>query len=162
MSTIISYWNQNAKYSVELDELFDKLVPSEGEADTLEGNLIRAVTRLGYEHSNNGNCNARSYREELERVEYETYNEETGEYQIDYDVEYVEVVDGVSDFYMDFIQLIADNVPTVTQLELDAICDVIMNEHPQFNQKEYDAYNVVIDKVVENVLTRLSEKEGAK
>lgn len=158
MSTIISYWNQNATYSTELDMLFEKLVPSEGEADTLEGNLIRAVTRLGYEYSNNGNCNARSYRQEEERVEYEVYDEEAEEYYTEYDVEYIEVVDGVSDFYMDFIQLIGDNVPTVTEAELNAICEVIMNEHPQFNQKEYDVYNVVIDKVVENVLTRLSEK----
>lgn len=155
MSTIISYWNQNAKYSAELAELFEKLVPSEGEADTLEGNLIRAVTRLGYEYSNNGNCNARSYRQ----IEYEVYDEEAEEYYTEYDIEYIDVVDGVEDFYMDFIQLIGDNVPTVTQVELDAICEVIMNEYPQFNQKEYDVYNVVIDKVVENVLTRLSEKE---
>lgn len=53
-----SYWEQNAAYSKEADELFNKLVPASGEAPTIHGELIRCASRLGYDYYNNGNCNA--------------------------------------------------------------------------------------------------------
>jgi hypothetical protein len=36
------------------DALFEKLVPSEGKADTVEGEMIRAICRIGYRWSNDG------------------------------------------------------------------------------------------------------------
>lgn len=53
-----SYWNNNGAYSKELLELYNKLVPDSGNAQTVHGELVRAVSRLGYEYYNNGNCNA--------------------------------------------------------------------------------------------------------
>ena len=53
-----SYWNNNGAYSKELYELYIKLVPDSGNAQTVHGELVRAVSRLGYEYYNNGNCNA--------------------------------------------------------------------------------------------------------
>ena len=52
-----SYWDNCGAYQNEYDEL-DKLVPSEGHADTLVGEVVRASGILGYEYYNNGNCNA--------------------------------------------------------------------------------------------------------
>ena len=53
-----SYWNNNGAYSKELLELYNKLVPDSGNAQTVHGELVRAVCWLGYEYYNNGNCNA--------------------------------------------------------------------------------------------------------
>ena len=52
-----SYWNNNGAYSKELLELYNKLVPDTGDAQTVHGELVRAVCRLGYEYYS-GNCNA--------------------------------------------------------------------------------------------------------
>jgi len=52
-----SYWNENGAYQKEYDELYEKLVPIRGEADTVHGEMIRAVSRISYDYFNNGNCN---------------------------------------------------------------------------------------------------------
>lgn len=40
--------------SKRCDALFEKLVPSEGQADTVEGEMIRAISRIGYRYFNDG------------------------------------------------------------------------------------------------------------
>lgn len=40
--------------SKRCDALFEKLVPSEGTASTVEGEMIRAISRIGYRYSNDG------------------------------------------------------------------------------------------------------------
>ena len=52
-----TYWNNNGAYSKELLELYTKLVPDIGDAQTVHGELVRAVSRLGYEYYS-GNRNA--------------------------------------------------------------------------------------------------------
>ena len=52
-----SYWNENGAYQKEYDELYEKLVPRSGEADTVHGEMIRAISRITYDYFNNGNCN---------------------------------------------------------------------------------------------------------
>ena len=42
----------------DFQELWNELVPKKGEADTLNGELIRSMGRLRYEYHNNGNLNA--------------------------------------------------------------------------------------------------------
>lgn len=53
-----SYWESKGAYQKEYDELYDEMVPSSGHSETLAGEVLRAVSRLGYEYYNNGNCNA--------------------------------------------------------------------------------------------------------
>lgn len=53
-----TYWDKEGAYTNELKELYDKLVPSYGNAPTVHGELVRAISQLGYEYYNNGNCNA--------------------------------------------------------------------------------------------------------
>jgi hypothetical protein len=53
-----SYWNGTGAYQKEYKELYFKLVPKQGSAATLNGELIRAISRLTYEFYNNGNANA--------------------------------------------------------------------------------------------------------
>jgi hypothetical protein len=51
------YWNNEGKYNAEWNQLQDQLVPDVGSADTLAGEMIRAVNKLYYDAFNNGFCN---------------------------------------------------------------------------------------------------------
>jgi len=59
-----SYWDKNGAYQTEYDKLYEELVPSRGEADTIHGEMIRSVSRLFYDFCNNGNCNVRNFEQE--------------------------------------------------------------------------------------------------
>lgn len=59
-----SYWDNNGAYQEQYDEIYAKLVPSSGEADTVHGEMIRAVSRLFYDYCNNGNCNVREIEQD--------------------------------------------------------------------------------------------------
>lgn len=59
-----SYWADDSVNSEKMSKLWDELVPSKGEADTVHGELVRAFGRLNYEFGNNGNCNAIEWEEE--------------------------------------------------------------------------------------------------
>ena len=48
-----TYWNKAGKYQAEYDRLVN-LVPDSGNCDTVAGEMIRAVSRLGYDFYNNG------------------------------------------------------------------------------------------------------------
>ena len=43
-----TYWNKSGTYQVEYDRLI-LLMPNSGKSDTLAGELIRCVSRLGVE-----------------------------------------------------------------------------------------------------------------
>jgi hypothetical protein len=72
-----TYWNKQGRYQVEYDQMID-LMPTEGAADTLAGELIRAATRLAYDFYNNGMCNnttgAINYLREQGAVDQATYD----------------------------------------------------------------------------------------
>jgi hypothetical protein len=55
-----SYWGGNGAYQKEYDSLWVELVPSQGEAKTVHGELIRSLGRLQHDYCNNGNCNIRN------------------------------------------------------------------------------------------------------
>jgi hypothetical protein len=52
-----SYWAHTGAYEEEYNKLYSELVPSSGEAETVHGEMLRAISRLGYDYGNNGNCN---------------------------------------------------------------------------------------------------------
>ena len=52
-----TYWNDEGVYQKEHNELYEKLVPSSAEAETIHGELIRVANRFYYDYFNNGNCN---------------------------------------------------------------------------------------------------------
>ena len=57
MKIIPLYWSEKGKYQQEADELYNQLVPDSDNCDTLEGELLRAITKLNYDAHNNGFCN---------------------------------------------------------------------------------------------------------
>ena len=49
-----TYWNHKGKYQAEYDRMSDELMPAMGACDTVAGEMVRAVSRLGYDFYNNG------------------------------------------------------------------------------------------------------------
>lgn len=54
------YWDESSPYMAEYQEFWEELVPREGEADTLQGELLRMISRISYDYYNNGFGNDRS------------------------------------------------------------------------------------------------------
>ena len=112
------YWNNKGKYSKEFDQLWKELVPSDGEAESKKGELVRCLGRLHYEYYNNGNCNA------AVEVYLPEYNED------EYDLE-------VSDFYQNFIDYIKSCIPSASDL-LKEIERVICMLGTSYDDGAYD------------------------
>jgi ssDNA-binding Zn-finger/Zn-ribbon topoisomerase 1 len=63
-----SYWNRTGAYNKEYTKLEKQLVPDSGEANTVHGEMIRAIGRLFYDFCNNGNCNVLDVKDDYEQV----------------------------------------------------------------------------------------------
>lgn len=58
MNELMTFWNNKHPLTETSIALYDKLVPSDGHCDTLQGELLRASTRISYDWFNNGwGCN---------------------------------------------------------------------------------------------------------
>lgn len=174
-----SYWNNEGQFQKEYDELYNELVPASGSANNLFGEVIRAVSRLGYEYLNNGNCNARETTEiegewikcphcEGEGVcenedgeEYEcSYCGGEGYYEEEVDCEYI-----INEFYEMFIELLYKffkqyNVSEIGNKYLDRIESIILtcdDTRDYFSDKNRQAYDAIVDITVAVIL-----KEGVK
>lgn len=51
------YWDNEGPHQADYDRLNEALVPAQGPAESLEGEMLRAVGKLGYEFYNNGGGN---------------------------------------------------------------------------------------------------------
>ena len=71
-----TYWNHQGKFQAQYEELFN-LVPAMGKSDTVAGEMIRAVSKLGYDFYNNGMGNntsgAANYLYEKSAIDRKTY-----------------------------------------------------------------------------------------
>lgn len=152
------YWNGIGKHQEEYDNLYAELVGNSGSSETLNGELIRAASRLYHENFNNGNCNAKSdnyddcshcsgsgeveaqsYDDDEEDAGYEECPECWGEGKIEDDAE-------VSEFYAKFLDIIEENVPEARRT-IDAVRNIITT-----GNGDESAYDTLIDQVVEHVL----------
>lgn len=53
-----NFWDRTHPLSEKSEELFEQLVPSSGNCTTLQGELLRAASKIGYDWYNNGwGCN---------------------------------------------------------------------------------------------------------
>jgi hypothetical protein len=52
-----TFWNREHELSAESDRLAKELMPMSGNCQTIEGELYRASSRIGYDYYNNGFCN---------------------------------------------------------------------------------------------------------
>lgn len=73
-----TYWNHKGKFQAEYDRMVDELMPAMGACDTVAGELIRSVSRLGYDFYNNGMGNntsgAANFLREKGAIDPDTYD----------------------------------------------------------------------------------------
>jgi len=51
------FWNHTHKLSQISEKIQERLIPAMGSCSTLAGELLRAASRIYYDHYNNGSCN---------------------------------------------------------------------------------------------------------
>lgn len=152
-----SYWEGTGAYDKEYHDMYDKLVPASGSSQTLFGELVRAVSRLGYDYYNNGNCNAA----EVDYTEEQGYeDEETGEWIVEQEEE---TSVRVAEFYQNFIDLLADTIEVCEDSNLNGFANwlgsmrelIIDNGYGcrnHFKDADNHIYDVVTDYVMYFVL----------
>jgi hypothetical protein len=137
-----SYWNQNGRYQAEYDELYELLVPAEGMAETLFGEVVRAASRLSWDYYNNGNMNAC----EVTEIEGDWVGDEEDGYQ-----EESEIETAINPYYEKFIQILraffTEEMPKAIKI-MDAIEDIILaGDNCDFNANEERPYILMLDAV---------------
>ena len=152
-----SYWNHKGAYQKEGDELFEKLVPSEGAAPTLHGELIRGINILFHEYCNNGNANA---------VLVTTPNDHPWDYDEDVDgeIDWDEIEDvEINEYYGKFLDLIESSLTDkIKAEELKDMCNDVRGViedgaynllcHVYFSEENVNKYNLMCDVVIWYVL----------
>ena len=171
-----SYWNKTGVYQEDYDKLYKIHVPSNGNAETLNGELIRSISRLYYEYCNNGNCNASecSYKHDVETCstcngtgelfygdeEKEDCDVCCGSGQFDNDEEIDDA--WVTELYANFLRLIKENIPSSKENDdtyytiIDIITDYsyggTTNNKNYFSDNVMHFYNKMCDNVIYYVL----------
>jgi hypothetical protein len=130
-----SYWNNTGVYQQEYDRLYKELVPNSGSADTLRGELIRAISRISYDWYNNGNINIAEAKYTTEVVgqewieDIDDEGEDNGYYE---DIE-EDVVDyyEINSYYLKFFNLLKSiesksrsTEPGLTELVLEYMDEI--------------------------------------
>jgi len=176
-----SYWAGTGAYNKEFTALEKELVPDSGEANTVHGEMIRAIGRLFYDFCNNGNCNVIQVKTEMETETHscdECYGsgeveDEDGEEDEDGNrpnkecpecggsgerEEEVEV-DGdieIDDYYHRMIEVIEEELTDKTPVrELNEFLHDRNNGYSKykFSEDEMKVYNDLCDAVMYHVLT---------
>ena len=119
-----SYWKGTGKYQKEYEKLYSELVPPSGSADTLNGELIRAISILSHEFFKNNNANAYTGLQHPR----------------------------IHPFYQKFLNLIDFNVPGLAKL-IHQITGVIVTRAKK-TKSTINLYNQLADHVIYYVLTR--------
>ena len=162
-----SYWSNNGVYQKQFDELYKKFVPASGEADTIHGEMIRAVNRLTYDFCNNGNCNVLEY-------EQDTCEECGGSGYIDNDdedgIEDCYCCDGegteqgeiiIDEYYGDMLHFLEVNMKETKSL--DRLMNFVLDDSLgygkySFDDKQMKIYNDLTDEVMFQVLNTENQK----
>lgn len=150
-----SYWNNEGIYQTEYDKLYEELVPNEGQADTLHGELIRAVSRLCYDYYNNGNMNTTHIDCEIVEESCSCYgNDEECEWCYGGGIleEEYEVY-SITPMFKEFLELIKKEVEG-SRVAIKIISDMIENNRTCcYNDEEQEVYNEIVDRVIHFCLT---------
>jgi hypothetical protein len=156
-----SYWSESGAYQADHDRLWEALVPANGPCQTVNGELVRAIGRLIYEHCNNGNCNAvetdystcshcggscegNSYEDEDGEEVWEDCSWCDGTGEEEGDIYITEMYDG----FLDFIESRVPGAPVDNLREF-----MLSGMGCNFGDEEMHLYNAVADAVLYHVLT---------
>ena len=131
-----TYWNDEGVYQTEFDELYQILVPNCGDAPTIQGELLRVISRLNYDYFNNGNCNVQDVIYDSDGI----YEEE--------------VV--ITEYYqrmIDFLYNYSNAIDEVKKLEFFLKSYYHYSQRSLFNDTNQQIYTRLIDKVMQQILT---------
>tara|TARA_R100001509_G_C4821971_1_gene200147 strand:- start:158 stop:730 length:573 start_codon:yes stop_codon:yes gene_type:complete len=165
-----TYWNCEGVYQKEYTEHYDWYVPNSGDAPTIHGELIRAVSRLHYDYFNNGNCNV---QEVIEEDCPDCYG--TGWQESEYDDE--DEIDcsscggnctwetgiEINEYYqrmIDFLKQYSNAENEINEL-VEFLTDYYHYRNPNlFAEKNEQLYTRLVDKIMQQILTE--GKDGNK
>jgi hypothetical protein len=155
-----TYWNEEGAYQKEYDELYKKLVPVKGEANTVHGEMLRGVSRLYHDYFNNGNGNAvdavKCDCPECHGGGWETINEgEEDEEEVDcsYCDGECQIITGYEfeDYFEKMLDFIKDNLTREARPIAERFEKVVLAK----NQDNIDerVYEELSDAVIHHILT---------
>jgi len=156
-----SYWDGTGLFQNQYNELYKKHVPSSGSALTVNGELIRAISRLQHDYCNNGNGNAceRNY----ENIEYRCYCGNNDDCEqcggSGYYDEEEESESYITEMFENFLNLIENIVPNSKNI-INQIRSIIKYSGNDFGAENTNAYNKLNDLVILYVLN--NEKNDQK
>jgi len=133
----MKYWNGEGEYQDLFDKHWKNLVPAVGEADTPEGNVIRAIARVNHDVFNNGACNIVRQTEEIG---------DDGEYYTEYSIE---------TWWEDFFEEISD----FARLDADRLKRKII-EYVQYD-KDYGLSDL-LDDYIDHIILKVDNQLVAK
>ena len=131
------YWQNTGAYQADYELMWANLVPSMGEAETTNGELLRTSARLYYDYFNNGNMNACEIRS--------SWDEEDGEEER-----------CISEYYQGCLNFIRNTCKQDHELQglLDNIEEIILTSDGRHNTDDDDhTYNLMVDHVIYWALT---------
>lgn len=158
-----SYWAETGAYQKELNEIFDKLVPSIGKADTVHGELVRSINNLSYDWGNNGNGNAvepvKKDCPECGGSGWETINQgEEDEEEVD--CSYcggdcsIHTANEFREDFEEMVEFIQDNLPKSEQHIVEQFKEVVLElDGRETPISEQEAYNNLTDAIMHYVTT---------
>lgn len=176
-----SYWGNKGAYQKQYDELEKKLIPSQGEADTVHGEMLRAIGNLFYDYCNNGNgnavdqnhddcpeCNGTGWEQEEEYVDDDENGNPIYE-EVDVDCGYcggectIPADKFVTPYYEKQLKFLKDNMTNPeTAKALEEFMTDKSTDNSGFSDKEMNVYNKVCDEVVFQALTTENESREVK
>ena len=130
------YWNMNGAYQQEYDELWTKLVPAIGDAETTNGELLRTSAKLYHDYFNNGNMNALEV--------HSSWDDEDEEER------------SISEYYHGCINFIRNTCKQDHELQglLNRIEEIILESYGGANDPDDEhTYDLMVDHVIFWVLT---------
>ena len=172
-----SYWDGNGAYQEEYHKLYSELVPVSGEASTVNGEMIRCVSRLTYDFFNNGNCNVLDIETKTETYDCSTCNgsgeveeddeENEGETievpcgdccgsgEVEEDSEEIESIT-ITEYYQNLINFL--DLHLKNKEPLKKLIEFLKDENKSYSRYEFNAqekaiYNNLTDEVMYQILS---------
>lgn len=129
VDTSQAYWDNNGKYQEQYEKAWEQLIPAQGEAKDGWPELLRAISRIGYDYYNNGFCNL-----------WQSWDDGDGEYDTKIDP-----------FYRDLVEYLEDNLPRDLSRELN---DFI---HDAKGYGNWSNQAGIIDRIIDHIIEGIIE-----
>lgn len=123
------YWDNEGKYQERYDEAWGQLIPASGEAEDGWPELLRAISRIGYDYYNNGFCNL-----------WHSWDDGDGEYGTKIDP-----------FYRDLVEYLEDNLPRDLYKELNDFL------HDAKGYGNWSNQAGIIDRIIDHIMEGIIE-----